>query len=305
MPFFLNNLFVYLGIAIFAFLFLVGLNDLSFSLNLLNVDNLLNIDTRLIVMFLLAEPHFAMTIPLIYGYRKNFYLKPFIFLYVPFVIILTASIIFFYFPNFFFLLFLIANVYHVNRQSVGFFKLQTKGSLISAKLYEINLHILTVICLFFAMINKTHSISIALIIFIVSLIFMTLVVKYFDKKFLNIREIFVTCQGFLIFIPIVIFEDILLAFAVGISIHYIQYLAISWKILRKGFGFSLLPLLLILILYSMFSTGALSGLMTTQRISLIVFVPTLLQLMHFYYDAFIWQRSDTIVNNTMKKAFSK
>ena len=38
----------------------------------LSMDNLFygnQIDLRLIVMFLLAEPHFAMTLPLLYGYR--------------------------------------------------------------------------------------------------------------------------------------------------------------------------------------------------------------------------------------------
>ena len=106
------------------------------------------------------------------------------------------------------------------------------------------------------------------------------------------------------FFYIVIFEDLLLAFAVGISIHYIQYLFISWDILTKGFGFRLIPLLGLLITYSIFSTGALSGVFTQDRLSWIVFIPTVLQLLHFYYDGFIWKRSDELVSNTMKKAFS-
>ena len=83
-------------------------------------------------------------------------------------------------------------------------------------------------------------------------------------------------QGFLIFLPIAIFSDIILAFAVGISIHYLQYLVISWKVLRKGFGYQFIPLISILLIYSMFSTGALSGLITSDRISLIVFIFVLL-----------------------------
>ena len=133
---------------------------------------------------------------------------------------------------------------------------------------------------------------------------MTIFMYIEKRKIPNLKEIFVLSQGYLIFIPIIIFEDILLAFAIGISIHYIQYLSISWMVLRKGFNFAFFPLLSILIFYSLISTGALSGLLTNDRISLIVFIPTLLQLLHFYYDGFIWKRSDELVANTLKKSFS-
>ena len=134
---------------------------------------------------------------------------------------------------------------------------------------------------------------------------MTGAILLFNKRTPSLREFFVVMQGFLIFLPIAIFSDIILAFAVGISIHYLQYLVISWKVLRKGFGYQFIPLISILLIYSMFSTGALSGLITSDRISLIVFIPTMLQLLHFYYDGFIWRRSEDVVNETMKKAFSK
>ncbi len=133
---------------------------------------------------------------------------------------------------------------------------------------------------------------------------MTGLIKAFRKSYPSVRELFVLIQGYFIFLPIVIFEDILLAFAVGISIHYLQYLSISWNVLRKGFGFKILPLILILLVYSIFSTGALGGFLTTEKISLIVFIPTLIQLLHFYYDGFIWKRSDQLVAKTMSRALS-
>lgn len=302
MPIFLTNIFIYSGLMIFSFLFLFGINDLSFETNFFNFEK---IDTRLIVMFLLAEPHFAMTIPLMYGYRKFFLTKPLTFLFIPLLIIICSSFLFFLKTELFFLVFLIANVYHVNRQSVGFFKLQARGSDIVAKLYEVNLHILTISCLYFAMVKKMHSLSIALIILMVVVGIMIGAIFILNKRLVSLKEFFVVMQGFLIFLPIVIFNDIILAFAVGISIHYLQYIVISWKILRNGFGFQFIPLISVIMLYSMFSTGALSGLITSERISLIVFIPTMLQLLHFYYDGFIWKRSEIIVNDTMKKAFSK
>ena len=202
------------------------------------------------------------------------------------------------------MIFLIANVYHVNRQSVGFLKLQARFDISLAKLYEINLHILTIICLYFALIRKTHEISIAVSILLLSLISMIILIRFIQNRRPTLRELFIIVQGYFIFLPIVVFEDILLAFAVGISIHYIQYLSISWSILRKGFGFQLIPLIAILLAYSIFSTGALSGLITKERVSIIVFIPTLMQLLHFYYDGFIWRRSDHLVAETMRKALS-
>ena len=277
------------------------MQDFSFSVNFLNISSL---DTRILVMFLLAEPHFAMTIPLLYGYRKNFSTQPYLYLVVPVTIIFVSAIFFFKLPSLFFVIFLLANIYHVNRQSVGFLKLQAKLPPTVATIYEINLHLLTFTCIYFSLVRNMNSVILAIVFLITSAFFMILVCKHLIKKWISLKQLFVITQGYLIFLPIVIFEDLLLAFAVGISIHYIQYLLISWDILTKGFGFRLIPLLGILITYSIFSTGALSGVFTQDRLSWIVFIPTVLQLLHFYYDGFIWKRSDELVSNTMKKAFS-
>ena len=301
MNFVLSNTFIFTGLAILTLFFITGVTDLSFATNFLESST---IDTRLIVMFLLAEPHFAMTIPLLFAYRKNFLSKPVLFLFVPIMIILLSSLLFFQLPNFFFLIFLIANVFHVNRQSVGFLKLQAKYFDPIAQIYEALLHTLTFSCLVVAFYLKSHDLIIAVIIFGINLSIMIWVTKVYSGSFPSLKQLLVISQGFLIFLPIAIFEDILLAFAVGISIHYIQYLAISWSVLNKGFGFSFAPVFLIIIFYSTASTGALSGFLTTETISLIVFVPTLLQLLHFYYDGLIWRRSDELVASAMKKALS-
>lgn len=301
MPLFLTNIFIYTSLLIFAFLFLIGISDLSFSISFFKLES---IDTRVLVMFLLAEPHFAMTIPLLYGYRRNFSTQPISYIYIPMLIIFLAFLMFFYQSGIFFLIFLIANVYHVNRQSVGFLKLQVRLSVTLSKIYETNLHLLTILCLYFSLIRKTHDIIIAFYILLVSLLSMIFFIKFIENKWPSWRELLVITQGYFIFIPIVIFEDILLAFAVGISIHYIQYLSISWNILRKGFGFQILPLLAILLTYSLFSTGALSGWITDDRISIFIFVPTVMQLLHFYYDGFIWRRSDQLVAQVLKKSLS-
>ena len=301
MPLILSDKFIYFCFGVLVILFASGVNNISVTANFLETNS---IDTRLIVMFLLAEPHFAMTLPLLYGYRKNFIEKKIWFLFIPILIIILASVIFFYLPNLFFLIFLAANVYHVNRQSVGFLKLQAKYDLYLSKVYEILLHLLTFTCLYFALIKKSHSLELGFVILASFLLLMIVFSKFRNNNYPSLKEIFIISQGFLIFLPIIIFEDLLMAFAVGISIHYIQYLAISWRVLIKGFGYSVLPIFSVLLFYSLITTGALSGFFTQERISLIVFIPTLLQLLHFYYDGLIWRRNDMHVASTIKKALS-
>ena len=118
----------------------------------------------------------------------------------------------------------------------------------------------------------------------------------------RLKDILVFSQGFLIFLPIAIFDDLLLAFAVGISIHYIQYLFISWPVCRKSFGFSGLYLLIFLFAYALISTSALGGFITNEKNSIFILIPTTLQLLHFYFDGFIWRRSDPLINKILLKA---
>jgi len=123
-----------------------------------------------------------------------------------------------------------------------------------------------------------------------------------QSKEISISKVFVALQGYLIFLPAIYFQDLILAFAVGISIHYLQYLAISFPVCKKSFGFSFIPLILFLLGYSLLSTGSLSGFFSNEKISLIIFIPTSLQLLHFYFDGFIWRKSNTIVRETLSRA---
>jgi len=259
----------------------------------LSTDNLFygnQIDIRLLVMFLLAEPHFAMTLPLLYGYKNNFIDKPLMYFVVPLFIVIFGTLLFFQMNSLFVIIFLLANVFHVNRQSVGFFMLQGRLPVVMKFIYEISLHIFTLVCLYFALFLGHHSIITGAVIFA---IMSTLILSVYRVKtgfFPTIRQIGVILQGYLIFLPVVIFSDLLLAFAVGISIHYLQYLSIGWRVCNLGFLFSMKIILFLLICYSILSTAVLSGFFTLERISLFVLIPTMLQLMHFYYDSLIWRK---------------
>ncbi len=73
--------------------------------------------------------------------------------------------------------------------------------------------------------------------------------------------------------------------------------------INERFGFKLIPLILILLAYSVLSTGTFSGVFTQERLSLIIFMPTILQLLHFYYDEVILKRSDKLVSTMVQKVF--
>ena len=276
----------------------------------MNVDSLIfdnQIDIRLLVMLLLAEPHFAMTIPLLYGYKNNFLNMPYRYVVIPIVIIILGTTIFYKINSLFITIFLFANIYHVNRQSVGFFLLQNKIKPKIKSIYEITLHIFTFVCLYFSIILNYHSILLGLLF----LFFAMLIITFFFIKnygaFPSIRQFITLLQGYLIFFPIIIFSDLLLAFAVGISIHYIQYLIIGWRVLKVGFLFSMKLTGLMLIVYSIFSTAALSGFFTIERISIFILIPTMLQLLHFYYDSLIWSKNSNgnLVSNTLEQTLQK
>jgi hypothetical protein len=264
------------------------------------------IDVRLIVMFLLAEPHFAMTLPLLYGYKDNFINRPFNYVVIPLLIITLGSLIFFNANGLFMMMFLLANVYHVNRQSVGFFMVQG-GLPFSMKFtYEVSLHLFTLGCLYVAIVMQAQSILTGLILFVAVSTAMLLLFKVKTGLLPNAKEIGVILQGYLIFLPVAIFSDILLAFAVGVSIHYLQYISLSWRVCKIGFAFSMKIVLLTIVFYSIVTTTLLSGFVTIERVSIFILIPTMMQLLHFYYDSLIWRRkgNDQLVSRILGKALS-
>lgn len=300
MPYILTNSFIYAGLTLFGILFFASAFEVSEPAAFYANGQF---DLRIIVMLLLAEPHFAMTIPLLFAYKRNFVENKLFYVVVPSLIVTSSAVLFFSYQNLFYLIFLFANVYHVNRQSLGFFKLQTKLSISVSQVYEFALFTAAGIAVFHTILGKGTNVYLFLVVLISAMLLMVASIFRSQKRLLSIREAFVALQGLIIFIPLLIFENIMTAFAVGISIHYLQYMAISWRVLKKGHGVSMFFIFPVIVVYAIFSTGALSGFFTDERISLIVFIPTLMQLLHFYYDGLMWRRSDPLVKQAIDKSF--
>ena len=260
-----------------------------------------SLSLQLLVLFFLAEPHFALTIPLLYGYRSKFKTNPVAMVYFPLAISIMAAIIFFLTPNIFSLVFLLANIYHVNRQSRGMFQLQGSASFGEAEIYGNLLHVFAFTCIILRTLEVANA-SFYGVSLAITLLAISCGIHGFNKNgWPEFATVMSATQGFLVFLPVVLFENLMLAFAVGISIHYLQYLFIGSKVCVKGFGFKLLPLFAIVILYSTASSLALGGFITADKVSMIIFVPTMLQLLHFYYDGLIWRRADPIVFTTLQR----
>jgi hypothetical protein len=290
--------FSLISVLIFSILFLLAF---STDITLLNFISNQSIDIRILVMFLLAEPHFAMTIPLLWGYRIFFRTEKLYFIYIPCLIIITSALVFYINIAIYSYLFLLANIYHVNRQSRGMLLIQGKADLNTANLYEVTLHLSCLLIFLSRFYLESNSFIVIFSAFFFTLLLSILIWRAQSKE-ISISKVFVALQGYLIFLPAIYFQDLILAFAVGISIHYLQYLAISFPVCKKSFGFSFIPLILFLLGYSLLSTGSLSGFFSNEKISLIIFIPTSLQLLHFYFDGFIWRKSNTIVRETLSRA---
>jgi hypothetical protein len=93
----------------------------------------------ILTIFLLAEPHFGATWPfMLYENNKELIFKEKnLFFYLPVLIVFFSIIGFFYFKKEFLLLFFLANIFHVTRQSVGISKLYVLN--LSEKKFQENL----------------------------------------------------------------------------------------------------------------------------------------------------------------------
>ena len=78
-----------------------------------------------LTLLLLAEPHFASTWPFfISSFNKDkIYNEKIIYLFGPFLLVITSVILFFVNSDLFYILFFAFNIYHVTRQSSGISRL--------------------------------------------------------------------------------------------------------------------------------------------------------------------------------------
>lgn len=275
----------------------------------------------LISLFLFAETHFASTW-LFFLDRENW---PWVnkdkysLIYLPLYFAFISFFVWLFSPAAIIIIHYLASGWHVTRQSVGLLKIYKSNSTINKYL----IYSISFVCLAIGL-NSPGLLASKLSIFqtnslllISALIYLTLLIINRYKKFgMKITNLMTLSTGVLIYAPLLFFENLAVATAVGVGMHWIQYITIMWstnfrkeKIKKqlsesKSILNSSYEKVLFIFFYSFLMTFfAFMGMpdMASDKpeYSLIYFVPILFQFFHFYYDGFIWRFSDPHIKKSI------
>lgn len=276
-----------------------------------NYENFLIIFT----IFLLAEPHFGATWPFICNSKNKdiVFKNKLIYILLPVSIVIFSVLGYFFFKIHFLLIFYFANFFHVTRQSVGISKLyiekveerELQASFIY--FYGFILFFIGFFRFYFPIIEERHIINLN-IIMISLMIFLLSIYFYFYR----LKNIFTLLTGLLIFYPICFVEKPVHAILMGVTMHYSQYLTLTYKINKertsnqKSFFLKKLNIFFIIIysitmsIISYYSKGY------DKIIENLLIIPICGQMLHFYLDSLFWRFSNQeIRNNTLPYLFKK
>ena len=258
----------------------------------------------IITLLLLAETHFAATWPFFLAKSNIDHIKkdPLKLIFFPISITLFSIIGFFLFKSLFLMIFFMANVYHVTRQSFGVCKLYCKDNL-EIKFQENYIYIFNFIFFIVAflrfympIINEDNIIMLNIIILILfALIFIIYIFRFgFTQNFLT----FVT--GVIIFYPTCFVTNPVHAIIMGVTMHYTQYLYLTKYVVternkeqvsrtkRNIFN----NYFFIIIIYSIIMTSfSFFGNNSNINLNSLILIPIIGQMLHFYLDSQLWKFS--------------
>lgn len=295
------------------------------------LDEVMFLPTLILFLFL-GELHFGSTYGFFFdkNYRSQFKNNIYIYLVMPILILLFCVFIGFYFSiSAVLFLILLFNFFHVNRQSIGVFRLFNKLNDKKFKLiFETLIYFFSFgFCLigllkfvfkselFFNYQMQIFIISNVLIL--LSLFFLILLM--FLKERIVLDCIFTYLTGILIFYPVFLTDNLIEVFAMGVGMHYIQYIGLTWSIFQRKSQRNVSPdknlnyfaklrnIVIILFIYSilMILCSNLNLNYNDEKIG-IYLIPVFFQLIHFYIDMFIWRFSDNHTReNLIPFLFSK
>lgn len=265
---------------------------------------------NLIIFFtlmLLAEPHFGATLPF-FLYSKNFpkiLTEKIKFIIIPILIIFFTVFGYFYFYQFFLLIFLGANFYHVTRQSYGVCKLYNKNidetNVQEFFIYLFNIIFFIVALLRFGLGYFENNLLYLNIVILLLIFFMSV---WYAKKFNFTKNYFTMITGILIFYPICFVDKPIHAIIMGVTMHYSQYLILTHKITLKRkniyqkYNFNFLIFIFVYgLLMALASSSAFvletSVLFLNEKLfKNLILIPLIGQMLHFYIDSNLWKFSD-------------
>ncbi len=261
-------------------------------------------ETHLIFLtiLILAETHFGATWPFFINKVNYSYIKEnkIFLILLPVLLFIFCIIGFFFFKNFFLLIFFAANVFHVTRQSYGVMNLYTQDNdqkkVYSNLIYIFNsIFFLIAFLRFYIPVIKTENLLLLNGIIIISLafIFLRYLIKFkFSENYLTM------ITGVIIFYPVCFVSNPVHAIIMGVTMHYSQYLYLTGKVIKKrslelGQEKNYFKSFLIVILsYSLLmSILSIYGKNDSELLKNLIFIPIAGQMLHFYLDSQLWKFS--------------
>ena len=274
----------------------------------------------LFALFFLAETHFGATWLFFMDQQNWHYMKskPLIFFVYPLVVITITLLTFFLIsPAAALVLASAASAFHVTRQSIGINKMFGIKGHPGLKLSNFAIYLMSAFFIligflrFFANRSFTEEqlVAIQVTSTILVLAFFVLFFSKKENRELSIKFHLTTLTGILIYAPYTFVERPEFAIAMGVGMHWLQYLALTMPLyLRKSESFrketkvNLIStvgknkgtLVAYLLLYA--------GIMLMLRqwgigfrifdYSFLIIIPVSFQMLHFYYESFIWRFSE-------------
>ncbi len=267
-------------------------------------------ETELIIItiLLLAETHFGATWPFMFDKKNSSYIKnnKIGLIAIPIVIVSLSLLGFFFVNKFFLLIFFAANMFHVTRQSFGVSKLYCKNQN-ENKFQENSIYFLSFVFFligffrFFLPIIDEGNILLTNIIIII--IFLSMCIFYLLKYSFS-ENFLVFLTGCLIFYPMCFVSNPVHAIIMGVTMHYTQYLYLTYNIYKlrkndhsdnknKTFSDKFYNYFVIIILYSVIMGGlSIFGKVDNDYLKQLIIVPILGQMLHFYLDSQLWKFSE-------------
>ncbi len=252
-------------------------------------------------ILLLAETHFGATWPFFFNSANAKFIKENRISLISFpIIIAIASLIGFLFlkPTFL-LIFFAANMYHVTRQSFGVCKLYTK-EVSQIKYQEIFIYTFNLIFFligffrFYFPLITTNDIYLLNVMIIISILAI-FIIYFFKYGFSDSFYTFIT--GIIIFYPICFVANPVHAIIMGVTMHYTQYLYLTHKVFKGRHQNQIIQTskstyLGVILIYSVaMSILSLFGKSSNEILNLLIIIPIIGQMLHFYLDSQLWKFS--------------
>lgn len=267
-------------------------------------------------ILVLAEPHFAATWPFFIHKSNKEYIKSKRneLVFTPILIAILSIIGFFYFNKLFLLIFYAANIYHVTRQSFGICKLYSKNS-DEIKFQEYLIYFfngLFFLIGFFRFYLPVIGDDFIQTLNVIVLTLITCSIVYNVMKYKISDRILTFFTGCIIFYPICFVDNAVHAILMGVTMHYTQYIVLTYKItkkrevesnhIEKSSIFLNYKYIVTLIIYAVVMFAfSMSKISDHEFIKNLILIPILGQLLHFYIDSQLWKFSEEHNRNNVLK----